>query len=64
MGSPIKPMTFEALTLHYADDLDSKLNALGRIRARTPEDQPFSDYIKLMERFFYFGKDKKETPDS
>ncbi len=64
MGSPIKPMTFEALTLHYADDLDSKLNALGRIRARTPENQPFSDYIKLMERFFYFGKDKKETPDS
>ncbi len=61
MGSPIKPMTFEALTLHYADDLDSKLNALSRIRARTPEDQPFSDYVKLMERFFYFGTEEKET---
>ncbi|MBM3324286.1 MAG: HD domain-containing protein, partial [Calditrichaeota bacterium] len=61
MGSPVKPMMLEALALHYADDLDSKFNALERIRAQTPEDQPFSDYIKLMERFFYFGADGTET---
>lgn len=64
MGSPVKPMTLEALVLHYADDLDSKLNALARIRARTPEGQPFSDYIKLMERFFYFGTEEKESGSS
>lgn len=61
MGSPVKPMTPEALALHYADDLDSKLNALERIRAQTPEGQPFSDYIKLMERFFYFGTNERES---
>ena len=61
MGSPVKPMTPEALALHYADDLDSKLNALERIRAHTPEGQPFSDYIKLMERFFYFGTNERES---
>ncbi|MFH1010375.1 MAG: HD domain-containing protein [bacterium] len=61
MGSPVKPMMLEALALHYADDLDSKFNALERIRERTPEGQPFSDYIKLMERFFYFGADETEN---
>jgi 3'-5' exoribonuclease len=64
MGSPVKPMTPEALALHYADDLDSKLNAVERIRANTPEGQPFSDYIKLMERFFYFGTDERESDSS
>jgi 3'-5' exoribonuclease len=61
MGSPVRPMTLEALALHYADDLDSKFNALERIRERTPEGQAFSDYIKLMERFFYFGADETEN---
>ena len=64
MGSPVKPMTPEALALHYADDLDSKLNAIERIRAQTPEGQPFSDYIKLMERFFYFGTTERESDSS
>jgi 3'-5' exoribonuclease len=64
MGSPVKPMTVEGLVLHYADQIDSKLNAVARIRARTPEGQPFSDYVKLMERFFYFGTDKGESDSS
>lgn len=64
MGSPIKPMTLEALALHYADDLDSKLNALGRIREHTPDGQPFSDWIRLMDQFFYFGTEDKENEQS
>ncbi len=53
-GSPIKPMTLEALVLHYLDELDSRVSAFEQVRARTPETQEFSDYQRLMERFFYF----------
>lgn len=54
MGSPVKPMTLEALVLHYLDELDSRVNAFEQVRAKTPESQDFSDYQRLMERFFYF----------
>jgi len=54
MSSPIKPMTIEAIILHHLDELDSKYNAFQRVRGQTPEGQEFSDYVKLMERFFYF----------
>jgi 3'-5' exoribonuclease len=53
MSSPVKPMTPEALVLHFLDEIDSKLDAFARVRAGTPEGQDFSDYVKLMERFFY-----------
>jgi 3'-5' exoribonuclease len=52
-GSPVKPMTPEALAVHYFDELDSRLEAFRRIREQTPEGQPFSDYVKLMDRYFY-----------
>jgi 3'-5' exoribonuclease len=55
MGSPVKPMTEEALVLHYLDEMDSKLNAFARIRRATPAGQDFSDYVKLMDRFFYLN---------
>jgi 3'-5' exoribonuclease len=53
MSSPVKPMTPEALVLHFLDEIDSKLDAFARVRAATPEGQDFSEYVKLMERFFY-----------
>ena len=54
MGSPVKPMTLEALVLHYLDDLDSKCDAFERVRAETPEGQDLSKWVNLMERFLYF----------
>ena len=53
MGSPVKPMTLEGLVLHYCDELDSRVSAFMQIKSHTPEGQTFSDYVKLMERFFY-----------
>lgn len=53
MSSPVRPMTPEALALHYLDELDSKLNAFERVRSNTPDGRDFSDYVNLMERFFY-----------
>jgi 3'-5' exoribonuclease len=64
MGSPVKPMTLEALVLHYLDELDSRVSAFEQIRARTPETQVFSDYQRLMDRFFYFrSPDETDTPE-
>lgn len=64
MGSPVKPMTLEALVLHYLDELDSRVSAFEQIRARTPETQDFSDYQRLMDRFFYFrSPDETDTPE-
>lgn len=54
MGSPVRPMTLEAIVLHYLDELDSKTEAFLRERAKTPAGQELSKYIKLMDRFFYF----------
>jgi 3'-5' exoribonuclease len=62
MGSPVKPLTLEAIVLHYCDELDSKINAFRQIRAVTPVGQEFSDYVKLMERFFYFKSATEERP--
>jgi 3'-5' exoribonuclease len=60
-GSPVKPMTPEALAIHYFDELDSRLEAFQRVRNQTPEGQPFSDYVKLMERYFYLRSIDDET---
>jgi len=54
MGSPVKPMTLEALVLHYLDELDSKCDAFERVRAETPEGQDLSKWVNLMDRFLYF----------
>ena len=53
-GSPVLPKTFEALIIHYADDLDAKMNGVLRIYKReqeTPGD--WTSYVKLMERDFF-----------
>ncbi|MBI5060104.1 HD domain-containing protein [candidate division KSB1 bacterium] len=63
MGSPVKPMTLEALVLHYCDELDSRINAFQGVRSHTPEGREFSDYVKLMERFFYFRSADEPKPD-
>lgn len=59
-GSPVVPMTREAFILYYADELDSKLGAFDRICEQEHEEgKRWSNYVNLMDRFFYFGD---ETP--
>lgn len=52
-GSPVVPQIREAWVLHYIDKLDSGLNVFDRIEAKTEGD--WSDWVKLWERFLYFG---------
>lgn len=54
-GSPIKPMTIEAVALHYIDMLSSKLNMIRNMRGQTLNPLGFTDYSYLLEGRFYMG---------
>lgn len=51
-GSPVEPMTPEALVLHFVDDLDSKLNQLRRARELGDGFQ----YLRPLGRHIFFGE--------
>ena len=56
-GSPKRPKTLEAIVLHYAEDLDGKVNAFLNFSARYPDPQHpgWTQFNKAMDRFLYFG---------
>lgn len=54
-GSPVMPQTLEALIVHYIDDLDSKVNQIGKF---IEQDQTPGDWTALNKqqgRFFFKG---------
>ena len=53
-GSPLPPRTLEALVVHFADDLDSKMGGVMKVRNQQL-DSPgeWTDYIRLMETEFF-----------
>lgn len=59
-GSPVEPMTGEALALHFIDDLDSKLNQLRRARQGASGLQ----FLRPLGRYVYLGEAEAggETP--
>jgi len=62
-GSPTLPMTGEAFVLNFLDDLDAKLNFLGRLekQASKPGYQ-WTDFQRTLERFLYVkGRPHSET---
>ena len=53
-GSPKKPMTLEAVMLHYLDDMDAKINGIQQfLRTQVPEGSKWSTYHRAFEQFFY-----------
>ncbi len=57
-GSPVEPMTIEALILNAADDLDSTVAAFQRIMSKEKEPgKAWSNYVNLIDRFIYFGEE-------
>jgi 3'-5' exoribonuclease len=53
-GAPVLPMMEEAIVLHLIDDMDAKLNYVGRLKLDI--DGPgygWTDYQRLLERHFY-----------
>lgn len=58
-GSPVPPMTMEALILSYADELDSMVGAFQRIiNSEKEPGKEWSNYVNLIDRFVYLGEDK------
>ncbi len=57
-ASPIEPQIPEAFVLYYADEIDSKMGAIERIRDKTGG-EGWSDFVKLLNRYLYFGEKNK-----
>jgi len=55
-GSPVVPATLEALIVHYADEVDSRVNAFCRVIEKEREPgKAWSSYVNILDRFIYFG---------
>ncbi|MFW5489999.1 MAG: 3'-5' exoribonuclease YhaM family protein [Desulfovibrio sp.] len=52
-GSPKRPKTSEALILHFADMIDSKLKTYNESFADDAEQGDWSPYVRSMERFLF-----------
>lgn len=55
-GAPKAPLTLEALIVHYADELDAKVNAVATEYLKSTSEDAFTDKIFAVEnRRFYKG---------
>ena len=52
-GSPKLPMTREAMLLHMLDDLDAKLIGFSSIIESTPDEEAFTSYSSVYNRYLY-----------
>jgi 3'-5' exoribonuclease len=65
-GSPKKPMTLEAVMLHYLDDMDAKINGIQQfIKAQVSEGSKWSAYHRAFDQYFYMTdfREQIELPD-
>jgi 3'-5' exoribonuclease len=61
-GSPKKPMTLEAIMLHYLDNLDAKMNGIQQfLKTHVSEGSRFSRYHPFFEQSFYLPTQKAEV---
>jgi len=59
-GSPRRPKTLEALVLHYAEDLDGKVNSFLSFAQSHPDPQHpgWTQFNKALDRYLYFGREE------
>ncbi len=60
-GSPVLPQCLEALVVHYIDDLDSKMNAIGKFMEADQNPGPWTLLNRHYERFFYKGEPRSAS---
>ncbi len=61
-GSPVVPMTVEAMILSFVDDLDAKMNLIEQLRRKmNSEDMEWTEYQRTLERYLYLGGFKEKT---
>jgi 3'-5' exoribonuclease len=65
-GSPKRPMTLEAVMLHFLDDMDAKITGIHQfIKREVPEGSGWSAYHRIFEQNYYKPpfSDQIELPD-
>ena len=65
-GSPKRPMTLEAVMLHFLDDMDAKINGIQQfIKKQVPEGSRWSAYHRTFEQYFYVPRflEQMKLPD-
>jgi 3'-5' exoribonuclease len=64
-GSPVVPMTAEAIALHHAEDLDAKVNLfLTNISAAREQGRRWTERHFLLNRAFYVGPEEGAEAES
>ena len=64
-GSPVVPMTLEALLLAYANEMDTKAGAFTRIiESERESGATWSQWVNLIDRYLYLGETAGEEPDA
>ncbi len=61
-GSPVKPMTLEALILHALDDLDAKVQAFRGLMAGEPSSHGWSAYHSVLGQYVFKGFPAQPEP--
>jgi len=58
-GSPIVPMTVEALLLHYIDNLDAQVRGVSQVLEKnTRRNSNWTEYVRLLDRYIYRGSEE------
>jgi 3'-5' exoribonuclease len=60
-GSPKRPKFLEAFALHLIDDLDAKMNGLGRFMEKDQQKGTWTDFNRLFDRYFFKGEVREVT---
>jgi len=64
-GSPVVPMTPEAMIVHGADNMEAKTKILLTSIAEDPnQDEEFTQYHRTLARHFYKRKSRRENPET
>ena len=63
-GSPKRPKTLEAIVLHYAEDLDGKVNAFVNFVKSSPDPRRpgWTQYNRSLDRYLFFGGREDAVP--
>lgn len=57
-GSPVVPMTVEALLLHYIDNMDAQVRGTLQVLEKdTSDGGSWTEYVRLLDRFIYRGRE-------
>lgn len=63
LGSPKRPKFLEAFALHLIDDMDAKMNGLGRLLKDDRQEGSWTAFNNLFQRYFFKGDSSVKAED-